>query len=186
MKIDFKFNDVGLVEREGISAIPVLPNTLKTSDEYKVLVTYIVRIFTLTWTCFVLYLKWKCQIILPSKWSSNVRDILQIALSIIPILMLLSSWADPLKYVKEAINEKTQYNYMDFYTIGKRQRVSNYLDGMVIQFLFCKLLLAMRIHSSVAWIFEAIGRTLFHMLFVCVIMVPVILAFAVYLWFHMG
>jgi hypothetical protein len=37
-----------------------------------------------------------------------------------------------------------------------------------------------------AWLFEAIGRTLFHMFFVCVIMVPVMLAFAVYLWFHMG
>jgi len=46
--------------------------------------------------------------------------------------------------------------------------------------------MSLRIIKYVDWIFEAIGRTLHHMFFVCVIMVPVLLAFAVYLWFHMG
>ena len=76
MKIVFHFNDVGLVERHGITALPVNPHTLQTPLEYYNIATYSVRFIVCTWTCFILYLKWKCQALLGNKWASNMRDIL--------------------------------------------------------------------------------------------------------------
>jgi len=118
IKISFDFKDAGPVQPTRISAIPVLPNTLETTKEYEKLVTYVVRCITCTWTCFVLYLKWKGQLILGNKFASNVRDILQLAFSIIPVCYaVFTDKPDPVEYVQKAIDDPTQYT--DFYTIGK-------------------------------------------------------------------
>ena len=101
----------------------------------------------------MIYLKIKYRSVLKHIAASVIRDIIQVFLSIIPLLML---W----RLKGDITDELLTDDNSDYHGIARRQILITYIDGLRIQFLSMKLVQSFRVFKYIDWMFFALGQSL--------------------------
>ena len=114
----------------------------------------------------MIYLKLKYRNVLRNIAASVVRDIIQVFLSIIPLVLLA--------YLKTEVTDDLLEpdKLHDYHGIARRQILITYIDGLCIQFLSMKLVQSFRIFKYIDWMFIALGYSLRRIIIFYVAILP--------------
>lgn len=125
-------------------------------------------------TMWLVYLKIRYRALLPDLLASLGRDVVQLTLNLLPIILSFTN----ISYIPISQYFDPNAPTIDLQSYAYYQTLKTKLDGLCCQFLFLKIIQAFKINRNINWLFTAIGQTITALFFFYIISLPIVFTFA--------